>query len=205
MTFNKLKNVFLFSFIFSLNASAQLVTPEFYLKSDNGKREYNLTGKKLTVEFFGDNKNPDLLNKTYVEGVILNKTDSSISLDLTHSNVRVYEGEKVLEQYIIYRNGEDNMIKMSVPLNKIDYVRIPYPKLEPVDKFAKFLFVSGFIGLGSFGVISAIKNDNVPKYAAKGMGYSLISIGVGLSVGSMAFDGKKISFKKGAPWRIIQR
>ncbi|WP_341226657.1 hypothetical protein [uncultured Arcticibacterium sp.] len=205
MTFKTLKNFLFLSIVFSLNLSAQTTTSEFFLKSDNGKKTYNLTGKKLTVEFFGENKNPDLINRTNIEGTVLSKTDSSIFLELSHSHVRVYDGEEALEQYLIYRNGEDNLIRMSVPLNKIDYIRIPYPKLEPVDKFGTFLFVSGLIGLGSFGLLAAIKNENVPKYVGKGLGYSLIGTGVGMSLGTIVMKGKKISFNKRGPWQVFQK
>ncbi|MCR9064135.1 MAG: hypothetical protein NXI00_09225 [Cytophagales bacterium] len=75
-------------FLVSTNISAQLVSPKFYLKSDLRKKEFSLKDKKITVEFKGFSKNPELENFNLAKGNIESLNDSTLIMDVQYSSCK---------------------------------------------------------------------------------------------------------------------
>ncbi len=191
-------------FLVSTNISAQLVSPKFYLKSDLRKKEFSLKDKEITVEFKGFNKNPELENFNLAKGNIESLNDSTLIMDVQYSSLKVSKGGKMIEEYSTKFCCGDNMLRLPIPVNSIQTLTISGDTQESLQNLGAALTITGFVSMVGFSIIAAVKNDNVPIYASKGLGYSLIGASSGIAI-LICTNGKKISFTRGGPWRFFER
>ena len=87
-------------------------------------------------------------------GVIISTADSLLMMDLSHSHLKIYEGEKMLEEYSSKYYKSNNMLKMRVPINKIEYIGIPRNEKETGEGIWSFITVMRLVDALTFSTIT---------------------------------------------------